>query len=493
MVQEEEVPPSIDLLESMRSVGYSLEAAVADLIDNSISAGAHNVDIDLEPTRGAHIAIIDDGIGMAPETAIEALRFAGSVRTREGSDLGRFGLGLKTASLSQARSLTVITKAGQSITGLRWDIDRVRESGKWSLLRLDPQDWEGLFWASRLENQSSGTLVVWENLDLLLGDAKEPGSYIQQRTLPLAESIALTFHRYLERNQNSIHIKVNGNQVKPVDPFLTSNKQTQTSPTQHLKIGGAKVGVTAYTLPHLSGLSPEELKRPDLGSKMRESQGFYIYRNKRLISHGHWYGLAKMDEITKQTRIQVDIPNTIDDLWQLDIKKSRAEPPASFKNELRRVMSGVINKGKRIYTFRGRKENLSNVIHLWEKLRDRDGVRYEINSNHPLVLAAFGELSTSQSQNILRLFSSIAKSFPTDDLYAEMAGNQRVISKSGSEDEIEEQLRQIKKSGLLNVNGQVMQPDSIAKVLSHTEPFNSFKNLSQTIEKIWKEDPLNVN
>lgn len=481
---EEDLTPGVDLLESMRSVGYSLEAAVADLIDNSISAGASLIRVDIEPTMGRHVAILDDGVGMSPSLAIEALRLAGSVGPRTATDLGRFGLGLKTASLSQARRLTVITKRDRATTALRWDIDHIKTTGRWSLLRLSAGEAAGLYWADRLGDQATGTLVIWENLDLLLGDSSDPGGFVRARVAPLIESLALVFHRYLHGRQGGIAIEVNGNAVSPRDPFLSTNPATQQKPTEHIAVGGAEVAVTAYTLPHVSNLSPQERKRPDLGDQMRESQGFYIYRNQRLISHGHWYGLARMDEITKQTRVQVDVPNTIDHLWQLDIKKSRAEPPASFKTELRRLMGRVVEQGKRVYTHRGRKVDSTSIVHLWSKVRERDGFRYEVNFQHPLVSGLLAGMPTSDASKVLRLLQTISDSFPSHDLFAEMAGNTPVATVQGVDDSALELLRLYRDSSPLRP-----PVETVVATLAHAEPFSAMSNLEETVRLIWQEQP----
>lgn len=487
-MEEMDVAPSVDLLESMRSVGYSLEAAVADLIDNSISAGARRIDIDLEPVTASHVAMLDDGVGMSPEEAISALRLAGSLGERNASDLGRFGLGLKTASLSQARCLTVVTKQRGETTGLRWDIDHVKRTGRWSLLRLSSEEIADAPWASRLEDQESGTLVIWTDLDLLIGDAVDPSEVMRQRVAPLIESLALVFHRYLKRRTNNVQIAVNGNVVVPLDPFLTSNPRTQTSPTQHIAIGGSLVSVTAHTLPHVSGLTPDERQRPDLGMRMREAQGFYIYRNERLISHGHWYGLARMDEISKQTRVQVDVPNSIDHLWHLDIKKSRAEPPASFKTELRRIISGVIEKGRRVYTYRGRKEVGSSAVHLWVKVRERDGFRYEVNLENPLVSALLSGLSTTEASRVLRLLESLADTFPLQDVFAEMAGNAPVVVAERVEDASLESLR------LFRDSSEAPPPvERVVAMLTHVEPFNAMSGLEEKVRMVWQEKQIGID
>lgn len=483
-MEEEDVAPSVSLLESMRSVGYSLEAAVADLVDNSISAGARRIEIDLEPGSADHIAILDDGVGMTPEMAVEALRLAGSVGERASTDLGRFGLGLKTASLSQARCLTVATKREGITTALRWDIDHIKRTGRWSLLRLSPSDLRGLHWASRLDAQKSGTLVLWTNLDLLVGDATDRGEFIRRRAAPLVEHLALVFHRYLHGRKNGVEVIVNGNTVEPYDPFLTSNPRTQTSPTQRIPIGGTDVEVTAYTLPHVSGLTPEERQRPDLGQRMREAQGFYVYRNERLISHGHWYGLARMDDLSKQTRVQVDVPNAIDHLWQLDIKKSRAEPPMSFRTELRRLMSGVVDKGKRIYTYRGRKETPSSTVHLWDKIQERGGFRYEVNVENPLVANLLRDLPVPVALRMRQLLQVLADTFPAHDLFAEMAGNAPFVSVQRDDDPAMDSLRLFRES-----LDSPLSAESAIAMLAHIEPFSTMSNLDNLVRGVWQEDP----
>ena len=481
-MQDEIVAPGVDLLESMRSVGYSLSAALADLIDNSITANARSIEIDLEPILAEHIAILDDGDGMTPSVAREALRLAGSVGERTRSDLGRFGLGLKTASLSQARCLTVISRSDGQTTGLQWDIDHIAATQTWSLHRLTEAELCETPWYERLEPRESGTLVVLRKLDLLLGDAKDPGALIRERALEVSADLSLIFHRFLARRRDRVAISVNGVEVKPLDPFVTANPRTQESPTQYIPVDGEQVAVTAFTLPHPSGLTPAERRRHDLGEGMRDAQGFYVYRNERLISHGHWYGLARMTEISKQTRIRVDIPNSLDHLWQLDIKKSRAEPPASFKAELRRLMDGVLERGRRVHTFRGRRSGPAEVTHLWQKVMDRDGIRYDVNFENPFVISVLSSLDTPQAEKVNRLLNVLADGFPSYDLYVEMAKNTSPATSSPAAEAVKESLRQIRESGLLG--------DDVASVgaaLAHTEPFDTLPNLLEMVEQIWKE------
>jgi hypothetical protein len=481
-MKAEIVTPSVDLLDSMRSVGYSLEAAVADIVDNSLAAQAHLIDVDADVVHGDYIAFLDDGKGMSPETAREALRLAGSTGERSNSDLGRFGLGLKTASLSQARSLTVVSRQGGKTTGLRWDIDHVRKSGSWSLLVLGRASMKSLPLWNEFDSRPHGTLVVWNNLDLLLGDAVDGAAFLAARLNGLRANLGLVFHRFLRRGTEGLAIRINGLAIQPIDPFLSANSKTQISPKEAIPIGGASVEVIAYTLPHPSGLTPEERRREDLGEGMRDAQGFYVYRNRRLISHGHWYGLARASELAKQTRIQVDVPTSLDTLWQLDIKKSRAEPPASFKSHLRRIIDPILASGRRVHTYRGRRESPTDTSHIWNKIKDRDGFRYEVNLDNPTIQAAISLMPSTDAERMLTLFQTLAESYPILDLYQELAGSTPLASAEHSQESVLARLRDIRDSEVLGKD-----IDFVTAALSAAEPFNSLSELGELVEQVWRE------
>ncbi|GAB3614707.1 ATP-binding protein [Humibacter ginsengisoli] len=480
-MESELIQPSVHLLESMRSVGYSFEAAIADLVDNSISAGASHVVIDADVIDGDYLALLDDGRGMSPREAREALRFAGSVDDREESDLGRFGLGLKTASLSQSRRLTVVTKQAGVATGLRWDIDFVEASNTWSLLVLTTEDMQSVPLWDKLDAQATGTLVVWQELDLLLGDAPEPGAFLATQLTVARTSLALVFHRFLADRSHRLAITVNGIHLRPLDPFLSENPKTQRSAPELLRIGGTEVRVEAFTLPHPSGLSNSERLRPDLGEDMREAQGFYVYRNRRLISHGHWYGLARMTELSKQTRIQVDVPASLDALWQLDIKKSRAEPPQSFKLRLRQLIDPILSKGHRVHAFRGRRESTA-VAHVWTKLKTRDGFGYEVNLESPVVESVLSRLDTEDAERVVGLLQTIASTFPLMDSYVEAAASVPAMANRPDRSALLARLRDIHHMGIFDAD-----PDIATRQLADVEPFDTFSDLGSLVDLVWKD------
>lgn len=479
-MEAEDLQPSVDLLESMRSVGYSLGAALADLIDNSITAAASHVEIEFDVIEGKCITILDDGRGISPPKAREALRLAGSVGDRAADDLGRFGLGLKTASLSQARRLTLVTKQQDTVTALRWDIDYVKDSGKWAVLVLDQKDISELPLHEELMSKNSGTLVIWHNLDLLLGDSSKPGPFLAEKVVSLRHELGLTFHRYLSEKRSPLKITLNGTSIGAIDPFLKKNPKTQRSGTEPMFFGKHVVQFEAFTLPHSSHLSRAERRRHDLGEGMRDAQGFYFYRNRRLISYGSWHGLAKMNELSKQTRVQVDVPSELDSLWQLDIKKSKAEPPATFKQRLRQLLRPILEQSHRVHTFRGRREN-REIEHIWNKIRTEEGFRYEINTDSPIVISAIQDLSDVEASRIHRLLQLISNTFPVLDAYAEVAANHESQALSETSEEIRLRLVDIHKSGLLSSD-----PKIALTQLAQVEPFNNILGLEQVINKIWK-------
>ena len=242
---------------------------------------------------------------------------------RDASDLGRYGLGLKTASLSQCRVLTVVSKQGNTVIGRRWDLDYVIETGTWSLLVLDEDDLEQVPHITDLKEQENGTLVVWQNLDRLLMGEVDYEKSLGRKMDDVRQHLGLVFHRYLsgEAGIKRLEIFFNGVKIKAADPFLLK-KSTQAMDTETLIIRGKKILVKPYILPHISKMTEEEKNQLCGKEGIRKQQGFYVYRNKRLLIWGTWFRMMRQGDLSKLARVMVDIPNDLDDLWTLDIKKS---------------------------------------------------------------------------------------------------------------------------------------------------------------------------
>ena len=236
-MRDEDVVPDPQLMESMRAVGYTLETAIADIIDNSITAGADRVEVRFTTIPEPRIAIVDNGSGMDQATLSLAMKLAGRPPSygRQPYDLGRFGLGLKTASLSQARSLTVATKQGQAPRAVRWDLDHLAATARWSLQVLDDIEVRSLPWIESLDSHESGTLVLWEKLDQLHAAPELVESQLDELMKRVRDHLGLVFHRFTGSTMppltKPLMLQINSAPVPRADPFLTHNRGTREGPT----------------------------------------------------------------------------------------------------------------------------------------------------------------------------------------------------------------------------------------------------------------------
>lgn len=475
-------PYAPTLIESTRAIGYSLEAAVADIIDNSIAAEARNVDISFFPIGEAYIAIVDNGHGMNEDELNRAMQYGSKNPTeeRDENDLGRFGLGLKTASLSQCRILTVVTKQHDVVMARRWDIDYIAKTGTWSLLILDDDEISGVPQIEQLKKYDTGTLVVWQNLDRLQAGEINFEQALGRKVDSVRDHLALVYHRYLagETGITKFLLKINGSKVLPADPFL-SKKSVQAMDDETLIIRGQKIIVRPYILPHISKLTAAEIKA--LGGKegLRRQQGFYIYRNKRLLVWGTWFRMMRQGDLSKLARIQVDIPNTLDDLWTLDIKKSSALPPAEVRHNLEVIIEKVANHSKRTWTFRGKREVDDTSVHMWNRYKNsQGGYFYEINRDHPIV-----EQISAQSPDVRHMLEVLLKqietSLPLNQLYVDLNNDEQLENESEiSEKDALAALRQ-----MISAQSDYDQKREFLMAMANIEPFTQYPEIFKKLAK----------
>ena len=331
-----DIPPRpSSLIESIRAIGYSLSTALADLVDNSIAAQAKTIQIfsTLE-TSDLKVGILDDGVGLTEDKLLEAMRLGSRspLEERAQSDLGRFGLGLKTASFSQCRMLTVVTRTNGTTASARWNLDHIAESGKWQV--QVPDDLTSIPWAEHLG--SSGTLVVWEELGLRTdnGDSSRNMADFVRQMDEARSHLELVFHRYLsgEPERRSVSIQMNNRSLEPFDPFHSRHPATIAGPEEQIRVADEDVLVQAFTLPHHGKVTPSEWERYGGPEGYLRNQGFYVYRERRLIIHGTWFGLARQTELTKLARVRIDMPNTLDGAWKIDVKKASAQLPPRYES-----------------------------------------------------------------------------------------------------------------------------------------------------------------
>lgn len=389
-------PGAAELFESLRAFGYDLPTALADIVDNSISANARNIWIDmLWAGSQSRIIIRDDGDGLTEKELVQAMR-PGSLSPlaeRTANDLGRFGLGMKTASISQCRCLTVLTRTDNSPAAVRrWDLDYIAstKTGEWRLLKGKDLLSEGDH--ALIDGGASGTVLFWDRLDQLVGGASLSDEMVQRHFRERADAakqhLAMVFHRFL-RGRNAVRIYLNDRPIEPWDPFMEDVEAVDPMPAEILGRDGEQIVVKAFILPHHSRISADRHAQAAGPKGWNAHQGFYIYRNKRLLVAGDWLGLGmQKEEHFKLARIRIDLPNSVDLLWQIDVKKSRARPPAAVRKDLQRIARTARARASSIYRHRGRviqRKHGDSQVFLWTHLTKHGKTFYKINRDHPLV------------------------------------------------------------------------------------------------------------
>ena len=431
---EIELPPDPHLLESLRAVGYSFETAVADVIDNAIAANANVIHLLTSREGTPQVSIFDDGEGMTRTTAIRAMKLAAQSPTtsRGPTDLGRFGLGLKTASLSQCRRLTVATKRDGVLTILRWDLDYVIDSGRWIALELQRGQASSLFGGELLDAVDSGTLICWDDLDLLMMTEGSTQADFDSAVARVRDHCCLVFHRFITGDDaRKISMTVNGAAFPGYDPFLTRNRATELR-TEDLKLSGELLSVKAYTLPFINKLSQSERHLALAPGGFRDSQGFYVYRAGRLVVWGTWFRLNPKSEMGKLARVRVDVPNSLDHLWVLDIKKSSANPPRELREALRKLALQFVLPSTRIQQFRGRKPKAADkFVRAWDVVVDRNSFRYEVNREHPVISAFAARLDPITMEKFEGVLEVLEQSFPVLDAHNRLSQDAVAMKSDG--------------------------------------------------------------
>ncbi len=475
------------MIETLRAFGYHLETSIADIIDNSVFAGAHNIWIDCTwAGEMSTIAIRDDGCGMSEEVLKNAMRPGSKnpLQDRDSKDLGRFGLGLKTASFSQCRKLTVGSKSeGNGIAIRSWDLDYVNECGEWRLIRPNKENIHPVF--SILDHQKCGTIVLWEKIDRMIkgtdiNDEKHQNHFFEQLDI-LKSHLAMVFHRFLEK-PNGLKIFLNEKEVKPWDPFLRNHPSTQHLPPEYIIYCGKKINIRPFVLPHRSKLDDRTYELSGGPGGWNERQGFYVYRNERLIVPGDWLGLVfrkgqtiRKEQFTKLARIMVDIPNSFDGDWKIDVKKSVARPPNRIKDKFQRISRLTIEQAISVYRYRGKvseRNNDPSFSFPWSTSVHHGMYHYSINREHPLVSDILRN-SGNARKKIQAMLRIIEETVPVPLI---------ILNDSTNPDKIQRPFEDVPPAELKSVLEEIWKsliesgiPNADAKKrLHHMEPFSDF-------------------
>ncbi len=433
MKKYESIPNPSSLMESMREIGYSTDSSVADIVDNSITAKSDNIHIRYSWNEGnPWIGIIDDGIGMDEKTLIDAMKMgsANPQDIRDVDDLGRFGLGMKTASLSQSRRFTVLTKYKDSCSIAQWNLDDLSKNndGKWMMnLYTVEEIGDNLKSLEKtyLGSKKNGTIVFWDKIDRIdIGDnPRNQEAKFNEVMMGMRSHLELVFHRFVAPSlgKRKINIFINEDMIDAFDPFFV--KKSEEMPHQEFLIGKSTVSIQPYVLPHHARVSKEEYRKYEGRRGYLQEQGFYIYRNRRLIIYANWFRLIPKAEITKLLRVKIDIPNNLDHLWKIDVKKSNAIPPVGLREELKKIVSKIEVAGVRVYKRRGQRL-ISNIDDpAWDRVMKDKQIEYKINRKNHLIKEYLNNLGEVDRANIENLLSILESSFPKDIYFNDIASN----------------------------------------------------------------------
>lgn len=433
------VEPRADILvESTRSMGYTFESALADIVDNSIGNGATHIDIRFSSISPRYIAILDDGCGMTLDELLIAMRYGSKNvnEVRSQSDLGRFGLGLKTASLSQCRRLTVISKKNNIISAASWDLDFIIENKDWSLKIYDYNEIYRLYNKSipniidKLNSYITGTIVIWEVFDKMLEGTDDKGQLFDEKISNARSHLELIYHNFLDKSsKNPVEIKFNSRALTAKDPFLTHHPGTQPLAEEIIDLGGNNVRVKPYILPYLNKLTQEDIDLLGTLDDLRNRQGIYVYRNNRLIIWGTWFRLDNKNELNKLARIRVDIPNSLDHIWEIDIKKSTASLPNSIKQNLKGIVKRAIGSSERVYTHQGNKLINDEHDHVWELRKTKEETYFEINKELLIYKSFIETLSKEHKKQFNTLIKLIELTVPYKAAYTLLAKNEETFDR----------------------------------------------------------------
>jgi hypothetical protein len=350
-------PTPVFFIKSISEQGYTLSTAVADLIDNSLTAGASRVELLLDSkSLPLKLFIADNGGGMSAGELTESMRFpsADVEEQRSGNDLGRFGLGLKTASFSQSRKFTVISqKFDQEYAGRTWDIEYLKD---WTLL---VETGDSITSALNAYHQTSksfhsedadfkvSTLVVWDNLYKLKKLLQK--NEINDELEDLRSHLGLVFHRFLQSNR--LQIRLNNSLIEAFEPFPDKIPGVTPVSEHFWKTEDSYVRFQGIILPKRSAAEAKDSASVwvPAGKTMEELQGLYVYRNERLINYGGWLRAIPKSIALQFGRIRIDISNINDSEFHLNVAKSSLKIPFGLKRAMTEMVIYVAGQAAKEY------------------------------------------------------------------------------------------------------------------------------------------------
>ncbi len=431
-------------IKTLMRIGYTMPSAVSDILDNSITANAKNIEIHSLPgLQESNISILDDGEGMSPNELIHNMRIGCKDPSDERlrGDLGRFGSGMKTASFSQARRLTVISKKeGEPVCAAVWDIDRIENENTWCLEILDQDEIESHPLLLLSSTKKCGTQVIWEKLSCLnkTNHSLDDETILASTLSDLGDYISLHFHKFMD-GKNKRNFTINNAQLQGIDPFMTKSPGYQEGRSEKLRCKGGHIEINTHVLPHFKRMESTPLERLGGANGIVQNQGLYIYRENRLINAGGWLGLAKTSQLGALARVEVNVPSSLDQEWSTDVKKASLQLPPRIKKELRKFLSDPIKRSKRVYTYRGKQDQANKYWNIKENENDKI-ISYQISSENDSLTDLFRGASKEQKSQLIKYLGQLAENLPLNHIYQKMSESPREIDQENVTDALLESI-----------------------------------------------------
>lgn len=481
---DEIIPDPESLLESIRSVGYSLKEAISDLIDNSISANATNIRVIINLEGKGEFHLIDNGDGMDHQKLVSSFRLGSTnpKTARNENDLGRFGMGMKTASLSQCRSVTVTSKQNNNVVTRTLDLDEVSKHKKWVIgekniyLKIN----------SRLEEINHGTIVSWEKIDHTNVSKEENDSLL----LDIRNYISLCFHRFMERMNNRISLYLNEVLIKPISPVVEGSQVFS-----EMSLDNIDSKMRAFTIPiRKENKSFSVFNSIELFNGVENQQGIYIYRSDRLLCFGGWLGIVKPNNSYKLCRVIIDFKNDYysDSRWSIDIKKTKAEIPYEYRQEIKRFVQKAQKDSSIKIGKYNRVEIGSSIRNLYEdadlwviKKNTKYGYwDYSLNIDNPIFKGLLEKVNKNELEVLLKI---ISRNIPIADIIdnndEEPSNHDTLYAEIDLEDILSNEKKSAQQLLQIFLQSGETKTDSIEKIIS-VEPFvRHKKELSDFLKK----------
>ena len=429
-IKSEDASPNPEyLIKSIAEQGYSLETSLADLMDNSISANADKIEVlidaDSEPFK---LFLADNGLGMTEEELSNNMQFPSNSPedARSNSDLGRFGLGMKTASFSQTRKFTVLSKkkGKKKYHGRTWDVDFLKTNG-WKIIINSDEEVARLIYQynqlsqeflKRFDDFEANTIVIWEGLykfESYLKEGNRKDALKREITEVTSDYLSLVFHRFMENESNPLKIRINNTIVNPFNPFPEEEKDFRQIEPKQSSFSSDVIKIEGFVLPSraITESSKGLTKWTTRHRGLMDMEGLYIYRANRIILFGGWNGIVKKAPRLQLARLRVEVGNRVDHLLHLNVAKSQIAVPHELRNAFEDYIQELKIDAEREYYNRGIRKfsgnKSQNHVQLFERSYSNKGSILEVNNNFPLVKYLQESLNNKQNSQLNLLLRMI--------------------------------------------------------------------------------------